>query len=232
MVSNEALCMRIAYHLGISAAKVEVGEFDGMQVLIVERYDRSRTDQGKVVRLHQEDFCQAQGVRSEQKYEDRGGPSLSRCAKLLDQWSQDKDRLERLLDINTLNVIVGNGDAHAKNLSLLYSGGRQMWASLAPAYDVVSTVWYKTITTKSGDKRAVSTVPGMHVNGVRDINAVTKDDLVQEAVIWGVPQDKADARVSQLLLSAEDAVQRAAGEIEPPGDLVDMLHTRVRKISS
>ena len=110
-----------------------------------------------MTRLQQEDFCQAHALNSSFKYEEDGGPSLCDCAEMLKLWSGKPGQLEQLLDISILNVLVGNGDAHAKNISLIHDRDGQI--RLAPAYDVLSTIWYEE----------VDAVPGMFVNGVRDI---------------------------------------------------------------
>jgi serine/threonine-protein kinase HipA len=65
VVFNEAFCMRLAARVGLPAAKVETRSVEGIEYLLVERYDRfHRQNSGgspSVERLHQEDFCQALG---------------------------------------------------------------------------------------------------------------------------------------------------------------------------
>lgn len=219
-IANEAFCMRVARHLGVLAAEVEIRTFEGLPALVIERYDRSPAiGRQPALRVHQEDFCQAHAFDVQRKYEERGGPSLRHCAQMLERWSRGSEELERLLDVVTLNVLVGNADAHAKNLSLLHDAGGQV--RLAPAYDVMATVHYPGLTT----------IPGMFVNGVRDIRAVTRDDLVSEAESWGMPQRLVAARIEQLLVGAEDAIRAAADEIKPPDDLVHSLLVRARSLA-
>src|ERR1017187_897539 len=87
VVFNEALCMNLAAAVGLPTAKVETRAIDGMDYLLVERYDRDhrQVPGGEPVleRLHQEDFCQAQSIASETKYQKEGGPSLKQCFDLL-----------------------------------------------------------------------------------------------------------------------------------------------------
>jgi serine/threonine-protein kinase HipA len=148
VVFNEAFCMQLAAAAGLPAAAVETRNVEGVDVLLVERYDRyhrSLPGGAPVIdRLHQEDFCQALGIVSEQKYQREGGPSLKQCFALLrDVSSAPVIDLARLLDAVIFNYIVGNNDAHGKNFSLLYSGGTEDFRiRLAPLYDVVSTVSY------------------------------------------------------------------------------------------
>lgn len=149
VVFNEALCMNLASAIGLPAAGVEMRNIDGMDYLLVERYDRRHRQQpGKeptVERLHQEDFCQAQGIVPEQKYQKEGGPSLKQCFALLrDVSSTPVVDLARLLDAVIYNYLVGNNDAHGKNFSLLYRGigSADVEVRLAPLYDIVCTVYY------------------------------------------------------------------------------------------
>lgn len=218
-VHNEAFCMRVAHHLGLSVAAVEVRTFDEMPVLVIERYDRSQVPgQKKVLRLHQEDFCQVHALDSQSKYEDGGGPSLLRCTQVLRQWTVWREQFGRLLDLTTLNVLVGNADAHAKNLSLLHYTDGQI--QLAPAYDVMSTTYYPK----------ASSSPGMFINGVKDITAVTKDDLIREAVSWGMSQDSAAGRIERVLADIDSAISQAVDDIHPPDKLVEILSTRAQTL--
>jgi serine/threonine-protein kinase HipA len=146
-VTNEAFCLRLARALGLGAADAEVREVAGREFLLVERYDRRRED-GAVVRLHQEDFCQALGRPPELKYERENGPNLADCFGLIARATAVPalDTL-RMVDAVTFNFLIGNHDAHAKNFSLLHAADG---ARLAPFYDLLSTTVYEL-----GDKMAM-----------------------------------------------------------------------------
>ncbi len=152
VVFNEAFCMRLAAAAGLPAAAVESREVGGISYLLVERYDRHHRpvpDGAPVVeRLHQEDFCQALGIVSEQKYQKEGGPSLRQCFALLrDVSSVPAIDVARLLDDVVFNYVVGNNDAHGKNFSLVYrpGGAGEIEVRLSPLYDVVSTIYYSEL---------------------------------------------------------------------------------------
>ncbi|MGB9068268.1 MAG: type II toxin-antitoxin system HipA family toxin [Candidatus Acidiferrales bacterium] len=154
VVFNEALCMKLAAAAGLPAAKAEARSVDSIDYLLVERYDRTHRPTaggGAPVlhRIHQEDFCQAQGVVSEMKYQKEGGPSLKQCFSLLRQVSgAPVVDLARFLDAVIYNYFVGNNDAHGKNFSLLYHGigTGNVEISLAPLYDIVSTIYYPELS--------------------------------------------------------------------------------------
>jgi len=163
-VANEAFCLRLAAALGLTTARAEVRRTEGVEFLLVERYDREV--QAQVIRrLHQEDFCQALGVPPERKYEAEGGPSLAACADLIRAASASPARdLLALVDTASFNLLSGNHDAHGKNLSLLYS---PTGVRLAPLYDLVCTAVYgglsRKMATKLGGEYRAQYVERRHV---------------------------------------------------------------------
>jgi len=152
LVFNEALTMNLATAIDIPAAKVETRIVEGIEYLLVERYDRTHRQSSEATvleRLHQEDFCQAQNIVSEMKYQKEGGPSLKQCFRLLREASSAPViDLARLLDAVIFNYLVGNNDAHGKNFSLLYHGvgTANLEIRFAPLYDVVNTIYYHELS--------------------------------------------------------------------------------------
>ncbi len=154
VVFNEAVCMKLAAASSLPAAAVETKTVEGMEYLLVERYDRTNRQgsDGKPVleRIHQEDFCQALGIVPETKYQKEGGPSLKQSFRLLREVSSAPViDLAHLLDAVIYNYLIGNNDAHGKNFSLLYygKGEENQRVRLAPLYDVVSTLYYPELST-------------------------------------------------------------------------------------
>ena len=212
-VQNETLCMRIAKHLDLDVASVETTEIADRKLIVVERYDRAVGIDGTAERIHQEDFCQATGTPPDTKYEEDGGPSLRRVAGIV-QSVATPDSLERLAQATALYVVLGNGDAHAKNLSLLHlaSGG----LTLTPLYDLMCTLYY-------GDDRLA-----MYVDSVQRTDRVTAERIVNEAVRWGMPPSRAAEIVSDLLDRTPGAIAAAREETEGvPDDLVAMIEQRL-----
>lgn len=149
-VTNEAFCLALTRAAGIPTAKAHIHETASTRVLLVERYDRAHAADGTISRIHQEDFCQALGVVSENKYQAEGGPSFDQCFDLLRRSTRPSaPHVARLLDHALLNALIGNHDAHGKNFSLLYAGRHPV---LAPAYDVLSTSIYPALTPKMAMK--------------------------------------------------------------------------------
>ena len=149
LVQNEHFCMQLAQQVGIEAPESKVIKLGETHVYQVQRYDRS-TDAGTTKRIHQEDFCQALNVSPENKYESEGGPSLKNCFDLiLNKSAAPALDYQQLLDRVIFNYLIGNNDAHAKNLSLIYKKQRPR---LAPAYDLVCTSVYPELNQKMAMK--------------------------------------------------------------------------------
>ena len=137
-VFNEWFCMRLAREVGLNVPQMEIIVSEH-PYYIVERYDRIN---GK--RLHQQDGCQALGLMASRKYESRGGPGFSDIYRLVQEHSQNKFHdLQDLLKWFSFNILIGNHDSHAKNVSFLYKDGK--W-TLAPFYDLMSTAAYPDFT--------------------------------------------------------------------------------------
>lgn len=139
-VENEYFCMQLAARAGLPCARTQYRTVEGMPMLLADRYDRFVDESGHTRRLHQEDFCQALGLAHERKYEADGGPSFKDCAEVIRSSSSlPLADLKEFLRWAAFNVCVGNMDAHAKNISFLYTGGK---SRLAPFYDLLSTLFY------------------------------------------------------------------------------------------
>ena len=135
-VENEHLCLRLAVALGLPAATTKIVEFDGERVLVVERFDRRWTRDGRLLRLPQEDFCQALSVPPTLKYQSDGGTGMVDLLELLK--GSDEPEADRRMFVKAQIAfwLLGATDGHAKNFSIfLRSGGR---FALTPFYDVMS----------------------------------------------------------------------------------------------
>lgn len=145
MTANEHFCMRLASALGLTVPESELLR-KKQPLYLIKRYDRFRHDDGALRRHHQIDFCQALNFPSRQKYEHEGGPGLSSCFEVITRFSSQpaKDR-QSLIGWVVFNFVIGNADAHAKNLSLLIT---QDGVKLAPFYDLLSTAIYDKLTDK------------------------------------------------------------------------------------
>lgn len=135
-VENEWLCSQIVRALGLPAADCTIEDFGARRVLVVQRFDRRWRPEGWIARLPQEDFCQAKGVASDQKYEQKGGPGMQACLDILKGGEAFHEDGRTFLCAQLLFWLLAAIDGHAKNFSLfILPGGRYR---LTPLYDVLS----------------------------------------------------------------------------------------------
>ena len=205
-VQNEAFCLTLARRLALHAATVTTGRAGEREYLLVERYDRKWQD-GKLRRMHQEDFCQALGLPPDAKYQhssDYSGPKGS-FVQMMDRLREvgagvGVAQLWRML---AFNVLVCNTDAHLKNHSVILTADG---ASLAPLYDVVcADVW-----------ESVNRSLALDVGGKRDGRHIEGRHWLREAKACGFAPRRALALV-------EDLARRMLGELDAVADEVEAM---------
>ena len=134
-VENEWLCSRIMQAFGLETAACEILTFGERNVLAVRRFDRLiRTN--SIVRLPQEDFCQALGHPATLKYEADGGPGIADILRVLDTSSRAESDKRALVKALIVFWLLAATDGHAKNFSLFHERGGTY--RLTPFYDVLS----------------------------------------------------------------------------------------------
>lgn len=135
-VENEYFCLKLTAALGLPSAAVEIADFNGTRALVVERFDRLWTRDGRLLRIPQEDLCQALSVPPSRKYESDGGPGVCSILELLK--GSDEPEADQRAFFKTLVTfwLLGAIDGHAKNFSIFLAAGGRF--RLTPLYDVIS----------------------------------------------------------------------------------------------
>lgn len=138
--------MSLARAIGLDVAPVALRTVADRSFLVIERYDRAVGGDGRLTRLHQEDFAQALGFPSQRKYASEGGPTFRDAFALVRQATTRPARdVLKLADAAIVNLMIGNADAHAENFSLLRLPGA---IRLAPLYDLLATIAYPDLSPK------------------------------------------------------------------------------------
>lgn len=134
-VENEWLCLKLAAALGLPVNEATIETFEDQTVLVVTRFDRTARVKGGILRLPQEDFLQALGFESGQKYQEHGGPGMQDSLRLLEGSSERAIDQLLFLKAQIVNWLLAAIDGHAKNYSVfLGPGGYRM----TPLYDILS----------------------------------------------------------------------------------------------
>lgn len=198
---NEFSMMTLARMVGISVPAidlVDVGAIGnlpngidklGDKAFIIERFDRTQDKQA----IHIEDFAQVFGVFAENKYKKASSANIARVIATESDATDTAEFIRRL----TFNTLIGNGDMHLKNWSLIYPDGRN--ARLAPAYDFVSTIPYMP-----GDKAA------LNYSRTKDFARFTIDELEHLSAKAALPKPLvlATARETVALFLAKWAAEK------------------------
>ena len=229
IVANEQLCLLTAKILGISISDsfiIKTNSDNKEDVLFAtQRYDRKISESGKQIdglpvplRLHQEDFAQALGISSAEKYEKNNDSYIRKMATILRNYAMNPmEDLQKLWDICVFNYLIGNTDNHIKNLSLLY-GEDMKTICLAPAYDLVSTMVYES----SSENMALS------IGGLYNIHEINEISFMEEASKMGIGKRIANDRMNRMIMNFEPAIKEACGILTEQGfDEVEKMEQKI-----
>ncbi len=225
-VHNEFFCMKLAKEINLDVAEVFFKRIKDRPYLLVRRYDRTKNNKGTVTRIHQEDFCQALGLRPEQKYQGPdGGPGIETCKELITKHSSRPvfDRY-RFLRIIIFNYLIGNSDAHGKNFSFLYEADS---IRLAPFYDLISTTLYEQYDRKMAMKIGKSYDPErtllVHWHDIVADTNTARTHLNKELKSFATKLPKAAENLKQQL--AKQGIQSEVFDV-----IIKLIHKRTARI--
>jgi len=237
-VENEHLCLRLAGELGLPVADSRVQRFGNQIAIVVARYDRAFVSEipehesgaeltSPIVRLHQEDICQALGVSPTSKYQNEGGPSPEDVVELLRRHSSNPtEDIDTFIDALILNWLIAGTDAHAKNYSILLGGGGRV--RLAPLYDLASTLPYDDLhprTVKSA----------MKIGGKYRVHEIGARQWRKLGSAIRVGSDRVALRAEELSEQVGDAMEAVRAEAHDSGlahPIVDRLADDVGRRAS
>jgi serine/threonine-protein kinase HipA len=202
---NEHVCLDLARELGLPTAQSKVMHFGKEVAIVVERYDRLASG-NDILRVHQEDACQARGIMPTKKYQNEGGPSAYDIAQLIRAYSTDREAdLDTFFGALAFNWLIVGTDAHAKNYSLLLMNHR---VRLAPLYDIASILPYRDSDLKKAKF-------AMKIGGKYEVSVI------------GLRQWERQAK--ELRIESEALIERIDGMAQKLPDLVNDARTRAEK---
>jgi serine/threonine-protein kinase HipA len=210
LVSIEGLIMFVALRVGLPVPATRIVRCDP-PCLLVDRFDRvvDPDDRTRATRIHQEDFCQALGIPPELKYQAQGGPSFAQCAELIRRLGLGGTALRDFVRWAVFNAIVGNADAHGKNIALLHQAGT---SALAPFYDLTSTVCYP--------RSVLARAPAMSIGSARNLDELEDADWrdfaeqcdMKTSYVLG-ERDRMQAWILRVLDPSEADIEHNGGDV-------------------
>lgn len=209
-VENEHLCLTLCRALELPAAETTIETFDGVKVLSVKRFDRLWSSDGKrLLRVPQEDCCQALSYPPTKKYETEQGPGLRHIMKLVAASDEPTEDQKTLLKAQMVYWLLGATDGHAKNFSIwLYPEGR---FRLAPLYDVMSA----QPNVDAGQIRHNKMKLAMSVGKNRHygVDSIAPRHFIQTVKECGLPEGQAEKLFAEILELAPKAIEKTLSDL-------------------
>lgn len=221
-VENEYYCLRLADAFGIPANRAEIRTFGGTRTLVVERFDRRWTRDGRLLRVPQEDCCQALSVPPTHKYQSHGGPGIVQILDLLK--GSDDPALDQatVLKAQILFWLIGATDGHAKNFSIfLLSNGR---FHLTPLYDVLTA--QPSLDTGQIQRKQMKLAMSVGKNRHYRISEIHGRHFIQTVEAAGVTSSLARQAIEGMAAKAETAFDIVEREL--PDGFPAEIHASVK----
>lgn len=222
---NEWLCAQIAEAFNLPVAKCEVEIFEDMKVLVVQRFDRQLAQDGTwVMRLPQEDMCQALGVSPNIKYQADGGPGVQDIMKLLLGSSQPEKDRENFFRAQILFWLLAAIDGHAKNFSVFIEPEGKF--CLTPLYDIISA--YPLIAKKQLQKQKIKMA--MALRGKNNHYHyhwcnVQRRHFIETAKTAKFSPEKAESLLDEMLGKVDDVIESVSHKL--PNTFPSLIATSI-----
>ncbi len=197
-VENEWLCSKIEEAFGLPVAHCDIRQFEDQKTLVVERFDRQlSSDKTWILRLPQEDMCQAKGISPLFKYQADGGPSIVDCMRILDGSVEAANDKVVFFKAQIIFWLLFATDGHAKNFSIRHLSRDEY--RLTPLYDILSAL---PVIGKRNDQIARQKAKlAMAISGSRNyysIDLIQRRHFVNQATQVGISAVEAENIISQI----------------------------------
>lgn len=222
-VENEFYCLKLAAAFGLPANTAEMRTFGATKALVVERFDRRWTQDGRLLRLPQEDCCQALSVPPTRKYQSDGGPGLVQILDLLKGSDQPTADQTTVLKAQILFWLVGATDGHAKNFSLFLAPGGGY--RLTPLYDVLTA--QPSLDARQVEPKQMRLAMSVGTNRHYRLTEIQGRHFLQTGEAAGLPKALIEDAIDEMAAKAESAL--AGVEAVLPTDFPAAIHDAVRQ---
>ncbi|WP_417809774.1 type II toxin-antitoxin system HipA family toxin [Thioclava sp.] len=222
-VENEFYCLKLAEAFGLPVNDARIQTFGETKALVIERFDRRWTKDGRLIRLPQEDCCQALSVPPTLKYQSDGGPGVVDILGFLTGSDTPTEDQDVFFKAQIIFWLMGATDGHAKNFSVFISPGGSY--RLTPLYDILSaqpSLIARQIERKQM-KLAMSAGDRRHYR----IDQVHGRHFVQSGMRAGLSKTRATNLIKDVAARAEDAIEAVAAALPP--NFPASIHDTVRE---
>ena len=222
-VENEFYCLKLATVFGLPVAKANMQTFGGTKALMIERFDRRLTKDRRLLRLPQEDCCQALSVPPTRKYQCDGGPGIIQILDLLKGSDNPAKDQKTVLKAQMLFWLIGATDGHAKNFSIFLGLGGSY--HLTPLYDVLTAEpsFHARQIQRKQMKLAMSVGNSHHYR----ISEITGRHFIQTGEAAGLPKSLVREAMEEMADVGPKAIKLIESEL--PAGFPEVIHVAVRK---
>ena len=222
-VENEFYCLKLAAAFGLPVNNAEIQTFGKTTALVVERFDRRWTKDGRLIRLPQEDFCQALSVPPTRKYQNEGGPNLIDIFDLLKGSDHPFEDQATILKAQILFWLIGATDGHAKNFSIFLAPGGRF--RLTPLYDVLTA--QPSLDAGQIQRKQMKLAMSVGKNRHYKIEGVFGRHFVQTGERAGLPKRMVPTCIEEMADRAPAALEAVENELPP--DFPEGIHNSVKE---
>jgi serine/threonine-protein kinase HipA len=222
-VENEFYCLKLMAAFGLPVNAVKMRRFGKTRALVIERFDRTWTPDGRLLRIPQEDCCQALSIAPIRKYQSEGGPGMVDILTLLRGSDTPAKDQKTFLKAQILNWLMGATDGHAKNFSLFLGPAGRFYMS--PIYDVLTA--QPSLAARQILKKQMKLA--MFVGDSRHyrMDYIQGRHFTQTTVKAGLPAALAQEVLADVAEHAKAALQ--AVEKHLPSGFPEEIHTSVQR---
>ncbi|MEI5681625.1 MULTISPECIES: type II toxin-antitoxin system HipA family toxin [unclassified Mesorhizobium] len=217
-VENEFYCLKFIEAFGLPVNKAEIGTFGETKALVIERFDRRWTSDGRLLRLPQEDCCQALSVPPTLKYQSEGGPGMVAILDLLKGGDTPAEDQTAFIKAQILFWLIGATDGHAKNFSIYL--GRGGTYQLTPFYDVLTA--QPSLDSHQIQRKQMKLAMSVGNSRHYCIDQIHVRHFVQTGAEAGLPKALVPNAIEEIAASASDAIARIEKSL--PKDFPAFIH--------
>lgn len=231
-IENEFYCLKLMAAVGLPVNSAEIRTFGETKALVVERFDRKWTKDGRLLRLPQEDCCQALSVPPTRKYQGEGGPGIVPILELLKGSNAPAADQKRFLKAQVMFWLIGATDGHAKNFSLFLEPGGAF--TLAPFYDVLTA--QPSLDARQIESKQMRLAMSVGTNRHYGMDRIKGHHFLQTVDKAGLPASIAREALDEVTAAADGALSAVEAQLPPdfppaiPASVGRCLRTRLGRI--
>ncbi len=225
-VENEFYCLRLLKHLGLRVNEARIMRFGRTRCLVIERFDRIWSN-GRLIRVPQEDCCQALSVPPARKYQSDGGPGMLEIATLLKGADSPADDHRTLFQAQLVFWLIGATDGHAKNFSIFLRPGGGY--ALAPLYDVLTA--QPSLDARQIERKQMKLALSVGASRHYQIDEIQTRHFLQTREAAGLSRKLVRSALEDIADRMDNALDSTEAELPAgfPPDLHDSISAGVRR---